>query len=204
MSYSIYKVKSKAFNGTVYLRYHEGELTNIELPEGMDSQVFDNLFKAFRQKLPVNAFYDLAIGQSNQLFKMEFSPLAGRTVKEKTILFCAAHKNYRRVNYTAKDREKANLKAVPVTPELLDVFFSSPLQHFTIDNYVSRINITRDWQANGMPTKDSFRYPKDWSADFERTLSPDQLTAYHQHLRKLGYIKDYNPNRGTFWREAGE
>lgn len=201
MSYSVYRVKSSV-PGVLYLRYHKGQLTNIELPEDMDPSRFDGIMSTvpqFEEDVVSGACTHVLMVDGQ--FDIRYEEIKGRTIREKVIWFCTAYKHHRGTHYTAKDNEKANLKHVPVSKELLDTFFASPLQHYTIDNYISRINITRDWAANGIPSRDRYRFPDHWDPELEKRLTGKDLQDYHQHLTKSGWIKDYNPTRGTMWVE---
>lgn len=123
--------------------------------------------------------------------------LKRHTVREKIVMFAAWHKQHRGVNYIAKQLEKANLAHVPMSPKLLDTFFRSPLQNFTLKNYIDRINITRDMAENGTKT----RHPGHFDPAYDRSLSPEQRNDYYAHLRSLGWVSTYNPNSGTIWKE---
>ena len=132
--------------------------------------------------------------------KIIIEPLKMSTAKDKIIWFCLAFKHYRKTNYLAKEHEKANIKNVPVSRDLLDVFFKSPINNFTIDNYISRINITKDHSINGLPSEQ--RFPNHYDSKFERTLSGQETMKYHQHLKAKDWVKQEVPGQGVVWKEG--
>lgn len=194
MNYSVYRVKSKKLTGMMFLYYQDGKLTQAIVPEVEDANMvyLPTTEHELRQNPPI-------VPGS----KSTVQPLALKTAHEKIQMFCAAHQARRGVYYIPKKHEKSNIKTVQVTPELLDVFFKSPhLQHFTIDNYVSRINITRDWAKNGIPDgKLKSKHPDYYDKDHERKLTGSELVEYHQHLYKCGWQKIHPEAGGTVWRE---
>ncbi|MEQ9021904.1 MAG: hypothetical protein RLN82_03980, partial [Pseudomonadales bacterium] len=174
----------------------------------MSPKVFDAVMSEVPQleaDIPKGEHYMMAFAfeTSPHSPKVTYQPLNPSTAKDKLILFCHAFKQYRQVPYYPKEHEKANIKNVMVNKELLDVFFTSPLQHFTIDNYISRYNITRDQAKNGKPVKDSFKFPGHYDAAFEKTLSGASLQAYWKHLRANGWEKVTLANQQKVWKETG-
>ena len=182
-----YKITGKLIPGAIYIRYEHGELTHVllELTAKMNPQIFE-AFKA-RLKSDDNVRHLLENFDVKELGN-------GRSVQDKLVMFCGAYKHYRNVPYKAKETEKANLKNVPVTRELLDVFFKSPLANYTLDNYIKRINITRDWHKNGMNNHLLEAFPSEWNEEFSRTLEGQRLSEYYQHLHALGWKKDDRGN----------
>lgn len=198
MNYTVYRIKSKKFKGMLFLKYKDGRLDEAIMPEEVEGDSITlPLTPSVRQMEDKSLWGGQATAQEIPM----------RTAREKVIMFCTAFKYYRKVHYVAKDNEKANIKHVPVTRELLDIFFQSPLHHFTIDNYIGRINITRDWLKNGLPdkTRGGSAHPSYWDEAYERNLSGPELTAYRAHLRKLGWKTIHHPVRGTYMvEEDGE
>jgi hypothetical protein len=177
-----YKVTAKIIPGAIYLRYDKGELTTIgfELTAPMNEQVFS----AFKQKIQQQDNLKL-IAESFEVKELNNA----RSVQDKIILFASAYKHYRGIPYKAKELEKANVKNVPITRVLLDTFFKSPLANYTLDNYIKRINITRDWAQNGMNNHLISALPDDYDPTFESTLKAERLTEYWAHLRQKGWKK---------------
>lgn len=126
------------------------------------------------------------------------------TQEDKLRMFCAAFKHYRKVAYVPKDVEKANLKAVQVTPDYLRVFFETPgLSNYSITNYITRYNITRDYATNGMPDQRQATHPGEWSRDYDRTLTDEERMVYWRHLVTLGWVKKHGPN-GTYFVDTSK
>lgn len=195
-NYSVYRMNSPSFSGYVYLKYADRHLDQVQFVPFTSREVFDAILEEIPQNDPD---IEEQVMITTQGVKIKISRLKSRTAKEKIVHFCHAYKVHRGTHYQPKEHEKSNIKAVPVNKELLDVFFASPIYNFTIDNYISRINITRDWVTNGMPSGN--KMPDYYDPQYERSLSGDQLQVYHQHLVSKGWEKIYNPNRGTIWVE---
>ncbi len=182
-----YKITGKTIAGAIYIRYEKGTLTNVlfELNAPMNPQIFEG----FKTRLKDTDNMRDLVGN------FEVRELGiGRSIQDKLVMFNGAYKHYRGVPYKAKDVEKANLKNVPVTRELLDVFFKSPLANYTLDNYIKRINITRDWHRNGMNNHLLDAFPEEWNEEYSRTLSGPRLSEYYSHLHGLGWAKDERGN----------
>ena len=115
--------------------------------------------------------------------------LKPRTVSEKLAAFMMAYQQHKGVAYRPTKEERANIASVTVTPELLRVYFAAnayPLAGLkSISDYVRHYNEVRDLARNGAPRKQSF--PAHPDADYEKTLSPEKLSAYRQHLHALGW-----------------
>ena len=186
-----YKITSRLMDGAIYLRYEKNELTTIalELTKSIDGEVWT----AFTSKLPYQSAWLSNLSGTFEVKELK----AGRSVQDKVIMFCSAHKHFRGVPYKPTTLEKANMKGVLVTRELLDTFFKSPLANFSMKNYIDRINITRDWQKNGMNKHLLNAFPNEYNREFELSLDPARLSDYWQHLRDHGWKKD---ERG-YWRK---
>lgn len=178
-----YKITGKLIPGAIYIRYEKGALTNVLLE--LNSTINPQIFEAFKARLKSDDNVRLL------LENFEVKELGnGRSIQDKLVMFCGAYKHYRGVPYKAKETEKANLKNVPVTRELLDVFFKSPLANYTLDNYIKRINITRDWHKNGMNNHLLEAFPDEWNEEFSRTLDGQRLSEYYKHLNDIGWRKN--------------
>lgn len=124
---------------------------------------------------------------------------SAKTAQDKIVLFGMAFKHYRHVAYDAKEKERANVKHVPVNKKLLDTYFNSPgMSNFTLENYIHRINITKDYAANGFPDS---RFPNDFDKDLYRKMDATTQREYEQHLVSRGFVRDYHPTRGTIWKQ---
>ena len=186
---TIYRLKSPRITGTIFVLYRDGLFSALD---GADAKLSPEQWAYLLRTVPVQegGWGTVALGT------LTATLVVPRSVKEKVVAFCAAHKDYRGVVYVPKLLEKANLKDVMVTDELLKVFFESPLQNFTLKNYIDRINITRDQARNGRAGTGAF--PNRWDAAFVATLNPEQLNHYRAHLRSLGLV--YNTRLQT-WTE---
>lgn len=187
-----YKITSRMMDGAIYLRYEKDDLTTIAFE--LNKPLRDDVFRSFCERLPYNRSWI----NRNMAGVFEVKELSsGKSVQDKVILFCSSYKHHRGVPYKPTTLEKANLKNVMVSRELLDTFFKSPLANFTMKNYIDRINITRDWQKNGMNQHLLNAFPNEYDPQFESTLEGTRLSEYWQHLRDNGWSKD---GRG-FWRK---
>jgi hypothetical protein len=177
-----YKITSKVIPGAIYLRYEDGALAAVALE--LTGKLDENVWSHLKQQLQLQE----NLKRLAEMFQVK--PLdTGRSVQDKIIMFCGAYKHYRGVPYYPKELEKANLKNVAVSPQLLDTFFKSPLANYTLDNYIKRINITRDWSRNGMNNHLLTAFPDDYDPTFESTLSGERIAAYWAHLRDKGWRK---------------
>jgi len=197
--YNVYRVNSKAWKGFLFLRYQDGGLMDIVLNENIGQEAFAALVKVLPyRETDIDRRVQLPVQRP---VLCTFEKVPGKTAAEKIKLFAGAFKAYRNTVYRPTQNESSNIKRVPVNKKLLDVFFTSPLQHFTIDNYIKRINITQDHAENGRPVPNAFEYPNYHDPDFERGLPADKLMAYHRHLIGLGYEKKTLPGQPTRWVE---
>ena len=103
--------------------------------------------------------------------------------------FCAMYKG---VAYRAGKEEKANMKLVSVTKELLHTYFTAtqyPLSSVkSMADYVRQYNAVRDLATNGKPVKQQ-SFPDHPDSDYEKTLGPEKLSAFRMHLVQLGWKK---------------
>jgi hypothetical protein len=178
-----YKITGKLIPGAIYLRYEKEQLVAVgfELNAPLNAQIFE----AFKQRLNSTENV-LRLSESFDVKELT----NGKSVQDKIVMFCSSYKHYRGVPYKAKELEKANIKTVPVTRELLDTFFKSPLANYTLDNYIRRINITRDFLKNGMNNHLANAFPDEWDEEFSRSLDGPRLSAYYKHLVESGWKKD--------------
>ena len=182
-----YKITGKLIPGAIYLRYENGNLTAMlfEFTEPINPQIFES-FKGCLN-------YTDNLQRMHQSFDVR-ELHAGRSVQDKIVMFCGAYKHYRGVPYKPKELEKANLKTTPVTRELLDTFFKSALANYSLDNYIKRINITRDWAHNGMNNHLANVFPDEWNEEYSRTLDATGISKYYLHLNALGWKRDERGN----------
>jgi hypothetical protein len=187
-----YKVTGKLIPGAVYLRYEHGALTAMMLE--FNGQINEQIWQSFKTRMGYSENMKL-LSETFDVRELN----SAKSLQDKIVLFCSSYKHYRNVPYKPKELEKANLKNVPVTRELLDTFFKSPLANYTLDNYIRRINITRDWNKNGMNNHLADAFPDEWNEDYSRTLDGERLSKYYTHLIALGWKKD---DRGIWKRIA--
>lgn len=119
--------------------------------------------------------------------------LKPKSVAEKVALFSLHYKQHKGQPYRAMKEEKANLKAVTVTNELLNAYFKHvnyPLNTTkSMADYVRHYNTVRDLASNGAQAKSNF--PMVYDMEYEKTISTDvaKLQRYWAHLRSLGWKK---------------
>jgi hypothetical protein len=170
------------FRGTLYASYSRGLLQQALAELEAEQPVCE---PPGGYKLPLKEF-DLL--HSEVLTATVLKP---RTVAEKVALFCMHYKKHKSVAYRATREEKANMKLVTVNEQLLNTYFTHtayPLTHTkSMADYVRHYNTVRDLAANGVPQKKTF--PDHPDSDYEKTLSPEKLSAYRVHLRELGWRK---------------
>ena len=186
---NVYKLKSNKFSGAIYLTFDGSLLTCIDFH--LNSPLTDRQFYWLRERLPK---YRIEIQKLIEGTGMTCEEVNAHSVQDKIIMFCKYYKHYRGFNYKPQTLEKANVKNVQVTKEYLEAFFQSDLSDFTLNNYIKRFNITRDFVHNGKPDK---RFPNQPDPDFEKKLSGKELSDYWAHLRKKGYV-----NKNGQWVEA--
>ncbi|MBA9078960.1 hypothetical protein [Rufibacter quisquiliarum] len=195
MNVSVYKLKSDKLNGAMYLGFKDGILNNFA--SELNVPLTDDQWHYLRQRLPLREANINELTQAN----LKITPVVAKSVQDKVILFCQFYKSYRGVSYVAKQLEKANLKNIPVNKDLLKVFFEDGLQNFTLQNYINRINITKDYLKNGLPGAQATKMPDYYDRDFERKLGREEIQQYHAHLYSKGWVKEYNGTTGTVWKE---
>lgn len=187
MNTSIYKLTSpKILGGAIYLSYRAGKLVELDVADAKPSDV------QLRYLLDVVPVVEEELAGVN-LGSMVVTALPTRTVKDKIAAFCAAYKEYRGITYAPTQNEASNIRTVLVSRELLTVFFETALSDFSIRNYITRINTTRDILQNGRDIKE--RFPSEYNHELYHKLPPDKLLAYQKHLRELGW----KPVSGRGW-----
>ncbi len=191
MTTAVYKLTSPLVTGgAIYLAYRGGKLSGFD---AADAVLTEAQLTYLLRHLPV-VETELA---TVDLGSMRVQLIPAKTAKDKVILFCQTFKTRRGVSYVATQMETSNIRTVPVTTDLLAVFFDSPLSDFTIGNYIRRINITKDRLKNG--ADGGQRMPAYYDARYEATLTGNDLMAYHRHLLERGWRKEHGP-AGTVWK----
>lgn len=183
MKSTIYKVTSSDFVGTAYAAYDDGILTMLICewkPFGITGTVGSDMF-------PLKE-WDL---EHSEMFTAK--KLVAKSVADKVALFCIKYKQYKKLTYRATKEEKANLKLVTVTEDLLKAYFGNTQYPLTatksMADYVRHYNTIRDLAANGSVVKVKSRFPEVYDREFERSLEGETLSAYWQHLIRLGWRK---------------
>jgi hypothetical protein len=183
---NIYKVTLKGTPGALYINYKNGHVKECLF-------TFDPFLDApTREKLL--AFFPMEEDEMNALRQntsFDYQFLVPKSVADKTAMFCMTFRDYRTTAYTPQKVEKANLADVMVSKSLLEVYFTTndfPLNYAkSITDYIKNYNFIRDLEANGKPKKNAF--PDVYDREYERTLAPEKLSSYWQHLLKLGWKK---------------
>jgi hypothetical protein len=180
MKTAIYKLTSpKIGGGGIYLSYREGQLRTLDLADAHPTAA---QLLYLLQHLPA----DEAALAAAPLGSMTVAQLSERSAKDKIVLFCVAFKDYRGIPYHATQNERSNIRTVPVSRDLLKVFFEDDLVDFSIRNYIHRINVTRDKLKNSGAQK----FPDYYDKALYNKLPPDQLMAYKKHLVDKGWVFD--------------
>lgn len=193
MTTSIYRITSPKFTGgAIYLCYRNGLISAFD---AADVVLSPEQAAYLMDKFPVHEANALATEYGFPTFTDLVVP---KTAKEKIIVFCQYYKSYRGVTYVPTQQERSNIRTVPVTADLLRIWFTdSTLSNFTIVNYISRINITKDRLKNGMPGERP-QHPNFYDKKYEAGLQGNAIMDYHMHLTKLGWRKAHGP-AGTVW-----
>lgn len=169
----------------MYLLFVESYLKAVEIE--FNTPLTDAQQDWLRARFP---FHD---GQL-ELLKSGFvvAELKPKTVQEKVIMFGMYHKARKRVAYKASKIERANIKNFEVNERLLAAYYDNegfPLsQAKSMLDYIKHYNHIRDLAVNGKKIK--AKYPDEWSAAFERTLTAKDLPKYWQHLKELGWTRE--------------
>jgi hypothetical protein len=190
MSTNVYKLISEI--GTGYAMYTNEILETAYFEPKLSAREIDSYPGAW---FPIHE-QDLTGDhtRTNSIFK-KYQLLVPRTVAEKVAMFCIVHKQEKRFAYNAGKVEKANLKGVSVTRELLDAYFKNtafPLSNSkTMADYVKHYNTVRDLVTNGTPKKVTKEFPDVYDFEAEKRLKDDvsKLQRYWAHLRALGWKK---------------
>lgn len=186
----LYKLTSPRIKGGgIYLSYNLGRFQAIDVANATPTD--DQLVALFARITPTEA---QLVNPSIQWGSMKLEECPTRTASDKIKWFCAAWRDYRGQTYLATQNEKSNIRTVPVTSELLKVFFETTLLDYSIRNYIQRINQTRDILVNGRDLKS--RFPNYYDAAFYAKQEGQRLVDYKRHLRELGW--EYDQRRGWF------
>lgn len=179
---NIYKITFKGCAGAIYASY-----------EGNFLRMLINDLKETPRAAYVYLYEGSLDALQNELKFVTITELKARTVADKVALFCIIHKEIKGFVYRAGKEEKANLKLVTVSRDLLEVYFrntSYPLSASkSMADYVKHYNYVRDIHTNGLPTKVQSRFPDVYDREFERSLEGETLSAYWQHLHRIGWRK---------------
>lgn len=184
MKVTTYKVTG-FLQGCIYAMYSDGWL-NYLTTEGLAD--LNTCTPSDYAKFPLKE-EDLI--RSTVFKSVELKP---KTVSEKVALFTMLYKEHKGHPYRAMKEEKANLKNVTVTKELLNAYFKHvnyPLNTTkSMADYVRHYNTVRDLATNGLQAKSSF--PMVYDKAYEKTISEDivKLQRYWAHLRSLGWKKE--------------
>ena len=190
-----------------YLAYRDGKLFIIQLPEPKlmpchwQAKFLEGIPQDEKNLPEFHTFFT-----AGKLIEISQRPLnEAKTQKDKIIAFSMAFKHYRGVSYSAKDVEKSNVKHVPVSKKLLDTFFQTPgLSNYTLENYIHRINITKDYTVNGLPDQRGPQLPDAWDLSFYKSCDEKTRAVYEKHLHELGYEKKYAGSIGTYFVRGGQ
>lgn len=181
---NIYKITHKDHPGAMYLLYKKEEISEVLFS-------FVPSLGHYRQKL-IAKFFPFREDELKAFAKgteMECTLIQPRTVNDKIAAFCLTYRAHRNSPYTPKKNERANLTQVTMSDKLLQVYFSTdsfPLSHAkSINDYIRHYNYIRDLAINGKPSS----FPDVYDREYERTLEGEKLSAYWQHLVKLGWRK---------------
>lgn len=122
---------------------------------------------------------------------IKIQKLQAKSVADKVAMFCMLYKQHKNVSYYATKEEKANLKNVTVNEQLLTAYLTTNTYPLTgaksMADYVRHYNTVRDLVTNGRPVKS--RFPDVYDSGYEKTIEGETLSAYWQHLIKLGWRK---------------
>lgn len=182
MKTNIFKISFPDRAGAMYVSYEKGQIRMLlnelsETPKALYIYMMQTDIDALQKEFP----------------SMRIAELTPKTVAEKVAMFCIVHKNIKSFVYRAGKEEKANLKLVTVSRELLEIYFNNAAYPMSASksmaDYVKHYNFIRDIQKNGKPEKIKTRFPDVYDREFERTLEGETLSAYWQHLHKLGWRK---------------
>jgi hypothetical protein len=190
----LYKLTSPRIKGGgIYLDYKLGRFQAIDVANTTPT---DDQLVALLVRIPPTEAQLVDPGRNWGSMKLEECPT--RSATDKIKWFCAAFRDYRGITYLATQNEKSNIRTVPVTSDLLKVFFETALNDYSIRNYIQRINTTRDILVNGRDFKS--RFPNYYDAKTYASLDGQRLVAYQRHLRELGWHHDQRKG----WHEAGK
>lgn len=176
MRVTTYKILALKVEGTAYAVYQDGWLTMLISEMTHD----EHLDFPLREKdlLDAAGFWSV-------------QHLAPKSVADKVALFCIKYKQHKNLTYRAAKEEKANLKLVTVNEQLLDAYFTHvnyPLNTTkSMADYVRHYNTVRDLATHGAKPRGGF--PDVPDSEYEKTLSPEKLSAYRLHLVQLGWKK---------------
>ncbi len=179
-----YRIKSKRLKGSLILVYKDSYLYSFinEFEQHLNTQQWTNLM----EKLTINEadVYELkSIG-------LEVSRVADKT-NEKIALFCDYYMKYHNgLKYKVSPADSGKIKHVVITDKLLTVYFTSDNFLFknkhSISNYTRYFNELNQEANKPKENKPKSKYPNQYNASFERTLSGNELSNYWKHLRDLG------------------
>src|SRR5690606_32473760 len=176
----IYKLTLKGVKGCAYLSYRDGRIR-----EALFDFQGDWLWPEYDMGFP---FLEQVLNGYEAGKAVKLVP---RSAQDKIVMFCMTFRKYRGTPYTPKRQERANIVQVSVNERLLGVYFNTtdfPLSYAkSINDYIKHYNYIRDLERNGKPAKS--RFPDVYDREFERTLEGETLSAYWQHLNKLGWKK---------------
>jgi hypothetical protein len=187
---NIYKITKVKHRGELYVQYHHGFIKEmlITFDPPLQNKEWEDLISLIpldENLLPVQP------GMPAYFRAYTISLLQPRTVNEKLAAFCMQFRGHRNSAYTPKKNERANVAQVTMSDKLLEVYFTNdsfPLSYAkSINDYIRHYNYIRDIAVNGKPVKSTF--PDVYDREYERTLEGEKLSAYWQHLNKLGWKK---------------
>jgi hypothetical protein len=183
---NIYKVTHSKYRGAAYLMFKKAEIREVLIE--FDPFLEGRERAELAQYLPFKEEEFVHLESHTDFVAAQLKP---RTVADKVAAFCMRFRAHRNSPYTCKKTERANLNEITMSDRLLEVYFTTdtyPLSYAkSITDYIKHYNYIRDIATNGKPVKSGF--PDVYDREYERTLEPEKLSLYWQHISKLGWRK---------------
>ncbi len=185
----IYKLTHKGTRGCAYLLFEKEELKTLHHDFIEMRHEVEAFFKA---QIPLHEYQCSTIPGP-----FECKQIVPKTAREKVMLFCHYYKyknsnNLKQATYTPSQKDFNNVSKYVIQEAYLQAYFDQRDFPFTVSksitDYIRLYNEIRRIATNGADKQKQF--PNEYNPAYEKTLSPEMLSKYWQHLSQLGYVKE--------------
>lgn len=197
-----YKVTAPGSDKYITVTYQDGQLCAIE-----NIHLMTELWDEFNTHSPIpTQEWDIDLCREWYKEKVSIEPVEPSATGSKIALFCAIYQQELGVKYQVRKGDAMAIGLIEVNEDLLHLYFRNTEWWGKQPKGIA--NLSRNYNAllqlRDAPKKEAgkSKFPDDWSAEYERKLSPKDLSAYWAHLRSKGWKAKKNGSITTWTKAA--